>query len=62
LRNTSLLGSNSTTRKELDDVIRMVDRGLIRPVIDKPLPLEEAAAAHQRVMDAQPTGRLVLMP
>ena len=36
--------------------------GLIKPVIDKPLPLEEAAAAHQRVMDAQPTGRLVLMP
>jgi hypothetical protein len=26
------------------------------------LPLEGAAAAHQRVMDAQPTGRLVLMP
>jgi D-arabinose 1-dehydrogenase-like Zn-dependent alcohol dehydrogenase len=60
LRNTSLLGSNSSTRKELDDVVKLVVRGLIKPVLDCTMPLEEAAAAHRRVMTAEATGRLVL--
>ena len=60
LRNTSMLGSNSSTRKELDDVVKLVDRGLIKPVLDCTMPLEEAAAAHRRVMTAEATGRLVL--
>lgn len=62
LRNTSLLGSNSSTRTELDEVVRMVDRGLIRPVIDGVLPLEQASAAHQRMMNGKATGRIVLKP
>ena len=40
----------------------MVDRGVIKPVIDKKMPLEEAAAAHRRVMAAEATGRVVLTP
>jgi acryloyl-coenzyme A reductase len=61
LRNTALLGSNSSTRKELDDVVKLVDRGLIKPVLDRTMQLEEAAAAHWRVMTAEATGRLVLV-
>jgi D-arabinose 1-dehydrogenase-like Zn-dependent alcohol dehydrogenase len=61
LRNTSLLGSNSSTRKELDDVVKLVDRGLIKPVLDRTMPLEEAPAAHRRVMTAEATGRVVLV-
>jgi D-arabinose 1-dehydrogenase-like Zn-dependent alcohol dehydrogenase len=60
LRNTSVLGSNSSTRKELDDVVKLVHRGVIKPMLDRVMPLEEAAAAHRRVMSAQATGRLVL--
>jgi NADPH:quinone reductase-like Zn-dependent oxidoreductase len=62
LRNTALLGSNSSTRKELDDVVKLVDRGLIKPVLDRTVPIDEAAAAHRRVMTAEATGRLVLAP
>jgi D-arabinose 1-dehydrogenase-like Zn-dependent alcohol dehydrogenase len=62
LRNTALLGSNSSTRKELDDVVKLVDRGLIKPVLDCTMPIDEAAAAHRRVMTAEATGRLVLAP
>jgi D-arabinose 1-dehydrogenase-like Zn-dependent alcohol dehydrogenase len=62
LRNTRLLGSNSSTRRELDEVVKMVDRGLINPVIDRMMMLEDAPAAHQRVMTADATGRVVLMP
>jgi D-arabinose 1-dehydrogenase-like Zn-dependent alcohol dehydrogenase len=62
LRGTALLGSNSSTRKELDDVVKLVDRGLIKPILDRTLPLEDAPAAHRRVMTAEATGRLVLTP
>ena len=62
LRNTALLGSNSSTRKELDDVVKLVDRGRVKPVLDRPMPLDEAAAAHRRVMTAEATGRVVLIP
>jgi acryloyl-coenzyme A reductase len=62
LRRTALLGSNSTNRRELDEVVKMVDRGLVKPVIDRTLPLDEASAAHRRVMASEATGRLVLMP
>ena len=62
LRSTALLGSNSSTRRELDEIVKMVDRGVLKPVIDKKMPLEEAAAAHRRVMTAEATGRVVLTP
>ena len=62
LRNTRLLGSNSSTRRELDEVVRMVDRGLIKPVIDRTMALKDAPVAHRRVMTAEATGRVVLTP
>ena len=62
LRNTALLGSNSSTRKELDDVVKLVDRGRVKPVLDRTMSLDEAAAAHRRVMSAEATGRVVLIP
>ena len=62
LRGTALLGSNSSTRRELDEVVKLVDRGLIKPVIDRAMPLEQAPLAHRRVMTAEATGRLVLKP
>jgi acryloyl-coenzyme A reductase len=62
LRNTALLGSNSCTRKELDDVVKLVDRGRIKPVLDRTMRLDEAAVAHRRVMTAEATGRVVLIP
>lgn len=63
LRNTQLLGSNSSTRTELDQVVKFVERGLIKPVVDsRTMTLEEAPDAHRRVMAAEATGRLVLIP
>jgi acryloyl-coenzyme A reductase len=62
LRNTALLGSNSSTRRELDEVVKFVDRGLIKPVVDRAMPLEDAPIAHRRVMAAEATGRVVLKP
>ena len=60
LRGTALLGSNSSTRRQLDEIVKMVDRGVLKPVIDRKMPLEQAADAHRRVMAAEATGRVVL--
>jgi len=62
LRNTQLRGSNSSTRKELDEVIKLATAGRIRPVLGAVLPLAEAPEAHRRVAAADMTGRIVLVP
>jgi NADPH:quinone reductase-like Zn-dependent oxidoreductase len=62
LRNTALLGSTASTRLELDDVMKMVDRGRITPIVDSVLPIEEARTAHRRMAAADMTGRIVLVP
>jgi acryloyl-coenzyme A reductase len=62
LRNTSLLGSNSSTRLELDVILKMVDRGVLRPIIDSTLPLDRAREAHTRMAAGDMTGRMVITP
>ena len=37
----------------------MVDRGVLKPVIDRKMPLEKPRC-HRRVMAAEATGRVVL--
>ena len=37
-----------------------VEAGLVRPVIDRTLPITDAATAHQLLQDGQATGKIVL--
>jgi D-arabinose 1-dehydrogenase-like Zn-dependent alcohol dehydrogenase len=62
LRNTSLLGSNSSTRLELDAILKLVDRGMLKPMIDSIRPIAEAGDAHMRMAAGEMTGRMVLTP
>jgi NADPH:quinone reductase-like Zn-dependent oxidoreductase len=41
-------------------VVPMLERGKLEPVIDAVLPLEEAAAAHARMASNAGFGKLVL--
>lgn len=41
-------------------VLRLLDEGEVRPVVDRVLPLEEAAEAQRYAAQARPTGRVVL--
>ena len=43
-----------------EQVWPLVESGLVRPVIDSRLPLEEAAAAHARMEDGQHIGKILL--
>ncbi len=62
LKNQSLLSVTSTSRSQLEDVLTLMQRGQVTPVIERKLPLIEAAQAHQAVEAGRTTGRWLLSP
>ncbi len=62
LKSISMLSATSTTCNELRDVLGLIARGALRPVIAETLPLEQAAKAHSLVESGQMLGRIVLEP
>lgn len=62
LKNVSMLSATSTTRKQLDDCLALVARGVIKPIVSLALPLEQAARAHELVETGKSAGRIVLRP
>src|SRR3712207_1433474 len=59
-RHVSLLGSFMGSKAELLDAMKFVERGQLRPVIDRTLPLAEARRAHELMQDRAQFGKLVL--
>lgn len=58
----SLLGSFMGTMGELHQVLKLVFRGQLRPVIDQVYPLAEIRAAHERLENREQFGKIVLIP
>ena len=56
----TLHGSFMGAMGELWDVLPLFERGLLRPVIDRVFPLEEAAAAHAYLDEKRQFGKVVL--
>ncbi len=56
----SVLGSRYATRADMEHVVRMVADGLVTPVIDEVLPLEQLNEAIERLEAGRVNGRLVL--
>jgi NADPH2:quinone reductase len=50
------------SRTQLEDTIKLVDRGRLKPRIAKVLPLEDIALAHQLVESGALSGRVVVKP
>lgn len=61
-RQLSLLGSYMGESRELLRVAPLFFEGRVRPVIDRVMPLSEAAEAHQRLEDGRQFGKIVLTP
>ncbi len=56
-------GSASVTSDELDRLIELTARGELRgPVIDRELPLEQAAEGHRLIENRETFGKVVLRP
>ena len=59
-----IIGSSGTsaTTEQLDRLIELAGKGELKPVIDRELPLSEAAEAHRLIEERQIFGKIVLRP
>jgi D-arabinose 1-dehydrogenase-like Zn-dependent alcohol dehydrogenase len=62
LKNQSMYSVMSTSRRQLEDVLRLMARGEVKPVISASLPLDAAPRAHELVESGKAVGRIVLRP
>jgi NADPH:quinone reductase-like Zn-dependent oxidoreductase len=58
----SIIGSSSGTRADLQEVLDAVRQGMLRPILDRSFPLDDAAEAHRALTSNQKFGNLVLVP
>lgn len=56
----SILGSTLGSREEFRQLLNFLRNTKIRPIIDQIFPLEEAAAAHERMERGEQFGKIVL--
>ncbi|MGA9994180.1 MAG: zinc-binding dehydrogenase, partial [Pyrinomonadaceae bacterium] len=61
-RHLNVLGSFMGSKAELLDAMKFIERGQIRAVVDRTLPLAEARRAHELMEDRAQFGKLVLIP
>jgi acryloyl-coenzyme A reductase len=62
LRNASLLSAKGVSRSQLLDVLDLVARGKMKPVVSDAFALADGAKAHERVESGRSTGRVILRP
>jgi NADPH2:quinone reductase len=61
-RQISIIGSSDGARVELLEVLQLLGDGVIEPVVDAVLPLEEAAIAQGLLEERRHFGRILLDP
>ena len=59
-RDLSILGTTMRVPEDIATVTELVGRGVLRPVIDRVLPLEDAARAHEVLESNEFFGKVVL--
>jgi len=61
-RSLSILGSTMGTRGELLQIMRMIERGMLKPIVDSTYPMSRIADAHRRVESRKAFGKVVVNP
>ncbi len=57
-----IIGSNSFYHDNLADLMAMIQAGTLKPVIDKVLPLDQAAEGLRMIRDREVMGKIVVTP
>ena len=57
-----IFGCRAMTRKDLMEVIKLIESGKIIPIVDKTIPLESVNEAYDMLRNGDVIGRLVLIP
>lgn len=60
-RQVEVLGSTMGSRRDLFEVLTLVEQGKLRPVVDRTMPLWAAAEAHHVLESASAFGKVVLL-
>ncbi len=58
----SISGCYMGSRKELMDVMRLIESGRLKPVVDSVFPLADASAAQTKMLDRKQFGKIVVVP
>jgi alcohol dehydrogenase len=58
----NIQGSNSWAREDLEELLRLISKGRLHPVIDKVLPLEEAGEALRLIEERKVVGKVIVAP
>ena len=48
------------TKEDMREIVEMLNRGAVKPVVDRTFPLAEAAAAHKHMDETSFFGKLIL--
>ncbi len=56
----TILGSRMGTKEEFEQVLKLVESGKLKPIIDKIFPLSQAAKALKRLEESKHIGKIVL--
>ena len=61
-KSLSILGSTMGSKGDLRTILRLVEMGRLRPVLDRALPLAQVGEAHRLLEAREAMGKLVLVP
>ncbi|HEX9444928.1 MAG TPA: zinc-binding dehydrogenase, partial [Candidatus Binatia bacterium] len=62
LRRMRVIGAAGTNRRDVDRALAAAGVGKIRAIVDRTMPLREAAAAHRIMEEQQILGKIILEP
>lgn len=58
----TILGSNHGTKRELHTLVKLLEAGKLRPIVDRVLPLREARQGHRLLEERRVFGKILLVP
>jgi alcohol dehydrogenase len=61
-REVNIIGANGWTREDLEALLLAVERGSIKPIIDRVFPLAESAEAMRVLEDREVFGKIIVCP